>query len=89
MAPDDILIAITVTVEHPVRVVKAFAWPLHLTRRQVHSPLEGLPARIGGYQGSTRVGTHEVFVKVYFGLANPTDRQVRRANAELRRARIA
>ena len=88
MAPGDILIAITVSVEHPPRVARSFAWPPHLTRRQVHSPLEGLPARIGGYQGTTRVGTREVFVMVFFGRANPTDRQLHRANAELRRARI-
>ena len=89
MAPGDILITITVTEERPLRVSTTFAWPPRLERRRVHSPLEGLPARIGGYQGSTRVGTREVFVKVYFGRPHPTDRQLRRTNAELRRARIA
>ena len=89
MAPGDILITITVTAEQPLRVARTFAWPPQLRRGQVHSPLEGLPGRIGGYQGTTRVSTREVFVKVYFGRPHPTDRQLRRANAELRRARIA
>jgi hypothetical protein len=89
MSPDDILIAITVSAEHPIQITKTFDWPPRITHRQVTSPLEGLPARIGEYSGSTRIKTLEVVVTVFFGRAHPTDRQLRRANAELHRAHIA
>jgi hypothetical protein len=52
------------------------------------SPFEGLPARIGVYQGATLIGRREVSVFIVFGRAAPTNRQLKRANAELRRARF-
>jgi len=82
-------IQITLAVEHPIRARRTFAWPPHITRRNVHAGFEGLPGRIGVFQGQTRVGTHEVFIFVVFGRAVPTGRQLNRANAELQRARLA
>ena len=49
---------------------------------------EGLPGRIGVYQGATLIGRREVSVFIVFGRPVPTNRQLRRANAELRRARF-
>jgi hypothetical protein len=87
MAPGDILIQIRVSVERPPRVRKTFDWPPSISRRQIGG-LEGVPRHIGTYQGQTRVGTREVFVFVFFGRAQPTNRQLNRANAELRRSQI-
>jgi hypothetical protein len=81
-------IQVTLAVEHPVRARRTFSWPPRLTRRNVHAGFEGLPGRIGVYQGQTRVGTREVFVFVVFGRGVPTSRQLKRANAELQRARL-
>jgi hypothetical protein len=49
---------------------------------------EGLPSRISTWQGQTLIGKREVSVFVLFGRPRPTDRQLQRANAELRRARF-
>jgi hypothetical protein len=87
MSAGDILIQVRVGVERPMRVRKTFAWPPRIRRAQIVG-LEGVPPRIGVYQGQTRVGTREVGVLVFFGRAHPTSRQLRRANAELRRCRI-
>jgi hypothetical protein len=87
MRADDVAIQLTVAVEHPPRARRRSAWPLRLSRRSVQG-LEGLPVRIGVSQASTRVGKREVFVTVFFGRAVPTNRQLRRANAELARARF-
>jgi hypothetical protein len=88
MSSGDIGIQITVAVEHPIRVPRAFAWPLHIIRPSVDSRFEGLPGRIGVYQGQTRVGMREVFVFVVFGRAVPTARQLNRANVELQRSHL-
>jgi hypothetical protein len=44
--------------------------------------------RIGVYQGATLIGRREVSVFITFGRSVPTNQQLRRANAELRRARF-
>lgn len=88
MHANDIAIQITIAVERPFRVLRTFAWPPHVNRRSVRAPFEGLPGRIGVYQGQTRVGTREVFVFIAFGRPVPTVRQLNRANAELRRASL-
>jgi len=85
MRAGDIAIQLTVAIEHPLRAKRAFAWPPRITRRTVVAPFEGLPARIGVYQGATLVGRREVSVFVVFGRAVPTNRQLARANAELGR----
>jgi hypothetical protein len=87
MRAQDIAIKLTVAIERPLRTKRIFAWPPRIVRRAV-AGLEGLPARIGVYQGSTLVGSKEVFAFAFFGRAVPTDRQLKRVNAELRRSRI-
>jgi len=88
MHAQDIAIKVTVAIEHPLRTKRTFAWPPRVVRRAAVGPFEGLPARIGVYQGATLVGSREVFVFIVFGRAVPTDRQLRRVNAELQRARF-
>ena len=88
MRANDIAIRITIVVERPLRLRRTFAWPPRVRRRSVYAPFEGLPGRIGVYQGNTRIGGREVFVFIVFGRAVPTNRQLNRANAELRRARL-
>jgi hypothetical protein len=87
MRADAIAIRITVGIERPSRVRPSFAWPPHVRRADVHR-FEGLPGRIGVYQASTRVGTREVFLFVYFGQRRPTARQLQAANSELRRSSL-
>ena len=88
MSPGDIGLQVTLVSEHPMRILRTFAWPPRLSRRNVHAGFEGLPGRIGVYQGSTRIGALEAFVVIVFGRARPTDRQLQRTNEELRRARL-
>jgi len=88
MAPGDILIQVQLAVEHPTYARRAFAWPPRIRRNQVPAGFEGLPNHISVYQGQTRVGPRQVFVFAVFGRALPTQRQLDRANAELRRAHI-
>jgi hypothetical protein len=88
MHPRDIAIQLVVVLERPLRTKRTFAWTLRVTRRSVVGPFEGLPARIGVYQGAILIGKREVSVFIVFGGAVPTNRQLRRANAELRRARF-
>jgi hypothetical protein len=88
MSSGDIGIQITLAVEHPIRVGRTFTWPPRVRRRHVQAGFEGLPGRIGVYQGQTLVGTREVFVFIVFGRAVPTRRQLSRANAELQRAHL-
>jgi hypothetical protein len=87
MSAGDILIQVRVGVERPIRARKTFAWPPRIVRRQI-AGLEGVPRRVGVYQGQTRVGTREVGVFAFFGRANPTSRQLTRANAEFRRCHV-
>lgn len=59
-----------------------------IRRDEVHAVFEGLPGRIGVYQGSTRVGGRQIFVFVFFGRGTPTARQLGRATTELSHARL-
>lgn len=88
MSASDIAIQITVAVERQLSLNSTFVWPPHVGRGDVRAAFEGLPSGIGVYQGITRVGTREVSVFVFFGRGRPTDRQLSRANAELRRVRL-
>jgi hypothetical protein len=88
MRAKDIAIQLTVTIERPIRTKRTFAWPPRVTGRTVAAPFEGLPGRIGVYQGATVVGRRELSVIVFFGRPIPTTRQLKRANAELQRARF-
>jgi hypothetical protein len=88
MPKDGIAIQITVSIEHPPRVARTFAWPPQVRRAKVHSGFEGLPRRVGVYQASTRVATRQLVVFVFFGRGRPTTGQLDRANTELRHARL-
>lgn len=87
MSRDDIAIQIDVARES-AKLRPTFTWPPLITRPQVVAGFEGLPSRISTYQGHGRVGKREVSVFVLFGRPHPTGRQLRRANAELRRVRF-
>jgi hypothetical protein len=88
MPADGIAIRVTVSIEHPPRVRRTFTWPLQIKRRDVNAGFEGLPGRIGVYQGSTRVGEREIFVFAFFGRGKPTTRQLDRVNAQLHHAQL-
>jgi len=88
MGRNGIAIQVTVAIEHPVRARRTFAWPPRIRRAAVYPGFEGLPKRVGAYQGSTLAGRREVSVFVLFGRSRPTTLQLRRANTELRRARL-
>ena len=88
MRAQDIAIKASVAIERPTSTKRTFAWPPRVIRRAVSAPFEGLPARSGVYQGSTLVGKREVLVFIVFGRPVPTDQQLERVNAELRRSRI-
>lgn len=89
MPRNGIAIQITVAIEHPPRAAHTFAWPPHVSRTKIHLGFEGLPGRIGVYQDLSRIGMREVSLFVFFGRPSPTARQIRRANTELRHARLA
>jgi hypothetical protein len=86
MSRDDV--AIQVDVSKPTGQRSTFAWPPHIKRNQVVAGFEGLPSRISTYQGHTRLGRRDVDLFVVFGRPRPTDRQLKRANAELHRMRF-
>jgi hypothetical protein len=88
MSRDDIAIQIDVAREHPQRAQSTFTWPARIKPGQVVAGFEGLPPRISTWQGQTRIGKREVSVFVLFGRPHPTERQLQRANAELRRVRL-
>jgi hypothetical protein len=88
MSRNDVAIQIDVGRERARGLKSTFTWPPHIRRSQVVAGFEGLPSRISTYQGNTHVGKREVFVFVLFGRPRPTDLQLRRANAELRRVRF-
>jgi hypothetical protein len=88
MSRNDVAIQIDVARQTGRGLKPTFIWPPHITRRQVVAGFEGLPSRISTYQGHTRVGKRDVDVFVLFGRTRPTDRQLQRANAELRRVRF-
>jgi hypothetical protein len=87
MAPGDIAIQLVLAIQRP-RVDRTFAWPPRISHRDVTRGFEGLTRRVGVYQGTTRVGARDVSVFVIFGRSRPSDQQLRRADAELRRARL-
>jgi hypothetical protein len=89
MGRDGIAIQVTVAIEHPIWGRRTFAWPPRIRRAEVYPGFEGLPDRVGVYQGFTLVGRREVSVFVVFGRAKPTTRQLGRANIELRQSRLS
>jgi hypothetical protein len=87
MHEDDIAIQVSASIEHPPRVASTSIWPFQAAGAKVYSGFEGLPGGIGVYEASTRIGTRQLSVFVFFGRGRPTIRQLNRANTELRRAR--
>jgi hypothetical protein len=81
-------IAIQVNVARERRPQEGPAWPPRVTRSKVVAGFEGLPGRVGTFQAYTRAGKREVSVFIVFGRSRPTDRQLQRANTELRRVRF-
>jgi hypothetical protein len=81
-------IAIQVNVARERRSESGPAWPPQVTRSKVVAGFEGLPSRVGTFQAYTRVGKREASVFIVFGRSRPTDRQLKRANAELRQVRF-
>jgi hypothetical protein len=88
MARRDMIIRIKLVAERPLTVRRTFVWPPRVTRRKLLAGFEGLPRRVSVYPATTLVGKREVFVFVIFGRALPSNHQLDRANAELRRARV-
>jgi|1186.fasta_scaffold47789_2 hypothetical protein len=87
MRPRDIAIQLTVTIATR-RYGRRAAWPLHVNARDVSGGFEGLSGQVGVYQDAVRIGAFDVALSVFFGRPIPTTRQLSRANAELRRARL-
>jgi hypothetical protein len=83
-----IAIQLSLIRENPPVVKETLAWPPQVRATGVVSPFEGLPSRIGVYQRFARVGPFEVYVLVLFGRNHPDARQIARANAELRTAKL-
>jgi hypothetical protein len=86
MRPADIAIQVNVARERKARAGPA--WPPRVTCSKVVAGFEGLPGRVGTFQAYTRLGRREVSVFIVFGRSRPTDGQLQRANAELRRVRF-
>ena len=83
LPPDGIVIQELNGTERPLRVGTK-AWPPQIRARDVVGPFEGEPPTYGVFQYMARTGTTERSLFVWFGRAHPTDRQLARANAELR-----
>ena len=66
--------------------VKPMRWPPRL--RTMGGPFEGLPNRIGVVQLIGRLNGYEAYLWVFFGRPQPSARQLARARAELRAARL-
>jgi hypothetical protein len=66
--------------------VKPMRWPPRLLT--MGGPFEGLPDRIGVVQLISRLNGYEAYLWVFFGRPQPSTRQVARARAELRAARL-
>jgi hypothetical protein len=88
MPASAIAIQITAAIEHPIRLRREFAWPPQVTGADVTAGFEGLPGRVGVFQGSTLTHGREVSFFVWFGRSHPTAGQLDRANSELRRTRF-
>ena len=87
LPPSGIVIQQTNARERPAYGPRG-SWPPRLRASQAVSPFEGEPARVSVIQLTRRTPDgveHSLFV--WFGRAHPTERQLARANAELRTVR--
>ena len=86
LPPGGIVIQLSNGRERPSRAPTG-KWPARIRARDVTAGFEGVPDRYGVFQKFVRVGTLEHYLFVWFGRAHPTQRQLARANAELRTVR--
>jgi hypothetical protein len=86
MPPNGIAIRVSFGHGESPSWVKPLRWPPSL--RPITAGFEGLPGRIGIVQLIGRVHGYETAVWVFFGRPHPTTRQVDRARAELKAARL-
>lgn len=63
-------------------------WPPLLRAADITGPVEGTPGRIGYFGRGGRLHGFTAQLFVYFGRRHPTQRQLARARAELRTARL-
>jgi hypothetical protein len=84
-----IAISASIVIERPIAAKREVAWPPRIRATDVGARFEGLPRRIGVYQLFARVGKgREIYLVVFFGRADPTPRQIGKANARLASVRL-
>jgi hypothetical protein len=81
---DGIALQVTFSVERPAVRRPTASWPPTIRQRDIGGGFEGVSSRFGVFQLFARFGTVEGYVWAFFGRADPTARQLERANAELR-----
>ena len=86
LPPSGIVIQLTKAREEPPRA-RVASWPPSIRKRDLSAGFEGVSSRYGVFQLFVRAGHLERYLFVWFGRAHPTQRQLARANAELRTAR--
>jgi hypothetical protein len=87
LPPDDIVIQLTNSRERPPRAPLG-KWPPRIFRKDLQpGGGESIPRRESYAQWFIRSGRIERYLWVWFGRTHPTQRQLARANAELRTAR--
>jgi hypothetical protein len=85
---DGIAIQVSIASERPPPTFPKLSWPPKISRSQIGG-LEGVPARFGVYQSSSRIAARRVaLVFVFFGRGTPAVAELARANAQLRRSRL-
>lgn len=88
LPPEGIAIQVSLVREIPLTAKETATWPLRVRARDVVSPFEGLPPRVGVYRLFAQVNRYEVFLLVIFGRSRPRAQQIAAANAVLRTARL-
>jgi hypothetical protein len=86
LPPVGIIIQLSNARERPARAPLR-SWPPRIRRADLHAGAEGVPLRYSYAQWFIRAGGVEHYLWVWFGRADPTRRQLARANAELRTVR--
>jgi hypothetical protein len=81
-------IAIVLTLEPPVRHARREMPSPPRIGGRVGGPFELAPSRVGGFVTGGRLHGFDVSLWVFFGRRHPSRRQIARAEAELRSARL-
>ena len=88
MSPGGILIQLSNSRERRPARAPMGQWPVRILRRDlITGGGEGIPRDVGYAQWFVRSAGVEHYLWVWFGRAQPTRRQLARANAELRTVR--